>query len=281
MEKKYDGVIEMKFLPRNGRTIAQRLYHKGNSRISSVIPATEGQLPYYFLISTGGGFTEGEQYKVDIELEKDAHAVLTTQTPNYVYKCDNLKQTCQETTIKLAEGAFLEYYMDEVIPYKNAYYRQYMDIDLAKDASLILTDGLTSGWSPDEKRFQYRDVGMRTRIKVGGRLVYNDYLLCTPHEDQLDELGYFEGYTNFNSVVVIDEKIDADFVAQAREAIVEKAANVRFGISLLENNGAVLRILGFDGYMNRQIQNQFIEFYREHFKGYAPLQLRKNDRTYS
>ncbi len=37
MDKKYDGVIEMRFLPRNGRTIAQKLYHKGNSRISSVI----------------------------------------------------------------------------------------------------------------------------------------------------------------------------------------------------------------------------------------------------
>lgn len=28
MDKKYDGVIEMRFLPRNGRTIAQKLYHK-------------------------------------------------------------------------------------------------------------------------------------------------------------------------------------------------------------------------------------------------------------
>ena len=54
---------------------------------------------------------------------------------------------------------------------------------------LILTDGLTSGWSPDEKPFQYRDVGMRTKIKVAGKLVYNDYLLCTPQVDELAELG--------------------------------------------------------------------------------------------
>lgn len=281
MDKKYDGVIEMRFLPRNGRTIAQKLYHKGNSRISSVIPTTENQLPYYFLISTGGGFTEGEQYQVKITLEDDAHAVLTTQTPNYVYKCDNLRQTCQETQIKLGKGAFLEYYMDEVIPYKNAYYRQFMDLDLAEDASLILTDGLTSGWSPDEKPFQYRDVGMRTRIKVAGKLVYNDYLLCTPQVDELAELGYFEGYTNFNSVVLIDKNIDQDFVKKAREVIELPEADVSFGISLLEENGAVLRILGYDGYTNRQIQNQFIEFYREEFKGCAPLKLRKNDRAYN
>ena len=32
----------------------------------------------------------------------------------------------------------LEYYMDEVIPYKNAYYRQFMDLELAEDASVDL-----------------------------------------------------------------------------------------------------------------------------------------------
>lgn len=82
--------------------------------------------------------------------------------------------------------------MDEVIPYKNAYYRQFMELDLAENVSLTPTDGLTSGWSPDEKSFQYRDVGMRIRIKVTGKLVYNDYLLCTPQVDELTELGYFD-----------------------------------------------------------------------------------------
>lgn len=43
--------------------------------------------------------------------------------------------------------------MDEVIPYKNAYYRQFMELDLAENVSLTPTDGLTSGWSPDEKSF--------------------------------------------------------------------------------------------------------------------------------
>ena len=43
--------------------------------------------------------------------------------------------------------------MDEVIPYKNAYYRQFMELDLAENVSVTPTDGLTSGWSPDEKSF--------------------------------------------------------------------------------------------------------------------------------
>ena len=35
-----------------------------------------------------GGFVEGEQYQVTIDVSKDAHALVTTQTPTYVYKCE-------------------------------------------------------------------------------------------------------------------------------------------------------------------------------------------------
>lgn len=33
---------------------------------------------------------------------------------------------------------------------------------------------------------------MRIRIKVTGKLVYNEYLLCTPQVYELTELGYFD-----------------------------------------------------------------------------------------
>lgn len=91
----YDGTIKLSFVSRNGRTVAKDTYRSGNSRISSSIPTNDGT-PYYFLIATGGGYTEGESYLQEIELEKDTHAVLTTQTPNYVYKSENMKLTRQK-----------------------------------------------------------------------------------------------------------------------------------------------------------------------------------------
>ena len=94
----YDGTIKLSFVSRNGRTVAKDTYRSGNSRISSSIPTNDGT-PYYFLIATGGGYTEGESYLQEIELEKDTHAVLTTQTPNYVYKSENMKLTRQKAKV--------------------------------------------------------------------------------------------------------------------------------------------------------------------------------------
>ncbi|MGC4441795.1 urease accessory protein UreD, partial [Streptococcus suis] len=70
-----------------------------------------------------------------------------SQTPNYVYKCQRLIETTQETIIKVGKDATLEYYLDEVVPYETAHYMQHTKIELEEGASLILTDGITGGWS--------------------------------------------------------------------------------------------------------------------------------------
>lgn len=182
----------------------------------------------------------------------------------------------------LEPGSFLEFYQDEVIPYRHASYRQYTEVDMAADASLILTDGLTAGWSPDGLRFQYGEVGLRTRVRREGRLIYNDYTLCNPGYDPMDHLGFFEGYTNFNSCVIIDPAIDADFINRARRLLAEEQTDgLRFGLSLLDCGGVVLRMLGFDALANHRVERRLVDVFREEYKSCAPLALRKNDHTRS
>lgn len=272
----YNGEIKLSFINRNNRTLAKDTYHRGNSRISSEIPTT-GSIPYYFLISTGGGFTEGESYLQEVSLSDHTHAILTTQTPNYIYKCDNGLMTTQNNQVVVGEDCVLEYYLDETIPYENANYRQYTDINMKSNSKLILTDGLTSGWSYNDEPFKYRNVGIKTRIFVNGKLKYNDYLLVEPANDPMDKIGYFEGSNNFNSVVIIDKDIDDQTVKQMREFLQKVETTSRYGISLLEDHGLVLRILGESAHNNRKLMWQFINFYREQILYYTHIDLRKSE----
>ncbi len=61
---------------------------------------------------------------------------------------------------------------------------------MEKEIKLILTDGLTKGWSPDDAPFQYDDeVGLqKQKINYDGQLVYNDYLLVDPESDPCRKL---------------------------------------------------------------------------------------------
>ncbi len=272
---RYAGEIRLSFVNRGGRTVADRTYRRGNSRISANIPVA-GEIPYYFLISTGGGYTEGESYLQKVELKDHTHVILTTQTPNYIYKCEHGRETSQINRIHVGDHCMLEYYIDETIPYANALFQQDTEVCLGEGSSMILTDGLTSGWSKDEEPFQYGRIGIRTRISREKELLLNDYLLVDPRDEDMREIGYFEGSLNYNSAVIIDARMNADLIKAMREYMKTIPTTCRYGMSLLEKDGAVLRVLGDSAYKNREVIRNWIRYYREEICGFSPVNLRKS-----
>ncbi|TSO25914.1 urease accessory protein UreD [Lactobacillus sp. LL6] len=274
--KTVDGLIDLQFVNKNGRSFAKRTYREGNSWISFRQP-NKDDIPYYFLITTGGGYVEGENYLYQVKLEDNSHAIVTTQSPTYVYKCENHELTSQEDRIHIGKDAFLEFYQDETIPYKDAYYHQNTKIEMEKGAKLILTDGLSSGWSPDDTPFQYSEIGLQTKITYDGRLVYNDYLIVDPEIDPMYQIGYFEGKQNFNSAVIIDENLNQDTVEEIRKYLNQFDFDVHYGISVLEEDGIVLRVLSSSSYKNRKLILKFINYYREKMLNFSKFDLRKSD----
>lgn len=272
----YAGEIRLSFVKRGDRTVAERTYRRGNSRISANIPAG-GEIPYYFLISTGGGYTEGESYLQEIQMGDHTHAILTTQTPNYVFKCEHGRLTKQTNILEVSRDAVLEYYIDETIPYAHALFEQYTEVHMGEGSSLILTDGLTSGWSRDGEPFQYGQIGLRTKISREGELLFHDYLLVDPSEDPMKEFGYFEDCLNFNSAVIIDERMNENVIREMRDHMEQFPTSCRFGMSLLEKDGAVLRVLGESAFRNRAVIWEWIRYYREKIRGFAPFALRKGN----
>lgn len=115
MTQAYDGFVHLGFSNRNGRTISHKKYQEGNSRVSADNSDANG-VPYYFLINMGGGFVEGEQYQVIIDVNKDAHALVTTQTPTYVYKCEKGQLTQQNTSITLEEIVIWSTWLMKLFP---------------------------------------------------------------------------------------------------------------------------------------------------------------------
>lgn len=276
MEEKYDGLIDMEFAARGSHSYAKKTWRKGNSWLSFRIPTT-GEIPYYFFITTGGGFVAGEHYKNEVKVEDNAHAILTTQAPTYIYVCPHDEITQQENDFHLGKNGVLEFYQDETIPYKGSNFHQKTTIEMQKGAKLILTDGLSSGWSPDQKPFQYGSVGLQTVINYDGHLVYNDHLLVNPHDDPMQEIGYFEGKENFNSVVIIDEDANQEIVEQLRDYLDQYQTTVHYGISLLEEDGLVLRLLSDSAFENHKLMWEFISYYRQNILHYPAFDLRKSD----
>lgn len=279
-DRQADGTIEMEFTKRGSRTVASRLFRHGNSRISSAIAVPRSD-PYYFLISTGGGYTEGEHYEVGIDVGEGAHAILTTQTPSYIYKCDRGLTTTQHQAMAVGAGGLLEYYADEVMPYANARFEQTTEVHLAAGAALIYVDGLSSGWSPDAAPFRFAHAFLSASFYREGKLIALDRLAVSPGTWTGDSccgggLGIFEGYTNFGSAIILDERLAPESLEGFREAAHAAASeSVRCGISWIDQGGVVLRCLAPDEQHLDAALHAFCRHYREG-RGLAPLSFRKN-----
>ena len=243
-DNKYAGLIDLVLEKQGDVVVSPRKYFNGVFKLSPKMELDVERIPAYFLMQLGGGIVEGERYNINVELKENVRAIVTTQAASKVYKCENSYESFQETTLKLEENSILEYITDPVILYKDAVYRQENNIYMTKSSTLIYTDGITSGWSPDKKRFQYEKAKLKTNIYMDGVPVLLDNMLINPREDDIDGLGFMEGYKNFATLIILDDRIDKNIIEHLREEILKLNLDINFGITGLEVNGYVLRVIG-------------------------------------
>lgn len=268
----YTELILKKF-PR--RTAADKSYTVGAAKVSPAIYLENDEIPCYYLIQLGGGYIEGEYYENQIKLLKDSHSILTTQAPNKVYKSENDIPSKQYTKIELEERSKLEFINDSVILYKDAVYEQKTEIFLEKDSTLIYSDGITCGWSPDGKLFQYTSARMKTEVYLESEPIYFDNLKIVPEEYEVQSFGILEGYKNFGTMIVIDNRVNKELIKKVRDLTKDISLDVKFGISLLEKNGFVVRILGNLTQDIQKIIGIIHNFLRKEFFELEDLDLRK------
>ena len=158
-----------------------------------------------------------KKYKNIFNLKDDVHAIITTQASTKVYKCEHNEKVLQETIIELGKNSILEYVADSVILYKDAIYKQVNNIYLDESSTLIYSDGITSGWSPEGERFSYNNVQLRSNVYIDNKLILLDNLIVRPRENDVSKLGFFEEYSNFGTLLIINKNITSKVIEELRK----------------------------------------------------------------
>ena len=144
-----------------------------------------------------------------------------------------------------------------------------------ESATLIYSDGITSGWSKEGEEFQYSNVQLKTKVYVNNKIVLLDNLLINPRKDDVTKLGFFEGYENFGTLLVINKNINMEILEDLRNNINNLNLPIYFGISELEVSGFVLRVLGNLTQNIESAINLCHNFVRKKFLNSKELSIRK------
>ena len=275
MNEALTGYLELIMQEKKGEYSTKTLIQEGAFRVSAAIYLDTSNIPCYFMLSLGGGFVAGDVYENKITLEENAKVILTTQSPNKIFKSPKQISAIQKTTMNLESGSQLEYISDSLIAYKDACYNQETTIHMAQDASLVYIDGITPGWASTGEKFTYDTVKLKTKVYIDEELVLLDYLKLVPKESEMQKMGMLEEYTQFATMMVIDQRITEEMIKEMRVLIDAVDKEFQYGISKPHCKGFVLRVLGNFTQDLEKVIDVCHDYIRTKLYDVEPLRLRK------
>jgi len=127
------------------------------------------------IVNTAGGMTGGDRFDIDITVGAGAALTVTTAAAEKIYRSLGPDT---EIAIKLdvASGGTLKWLPQETIVFDAVRLRRTIDVDLARDANLLLAEACVFGRSAMGEVVTDGSIFDRWRVRVGGSLVLAETL---------------------------------------------------------------------------------------------------------
>ncbi|MGE4221143.1 MAG: urease accessory protein UreD [Alphaproteobacteria bacterium] len=166
------GTVRLGFRRRDDRTALSHLYQAGagKARFPRVEP---GLPPEAVLINTAGGLTGGDRLTVDVAIESDAMATVTTQACERIYRSAG-NEARVETCLSVGQNATLHWLPQETILFDRSQLRRHLDIDLRPQSRLLAIVGIVFGrraMGESVREAAFRD---SWRVRRDGKLIFAD-----------------------------------------------------------------------------------------------------------
>jgi urease accessory protein len=127
------------------------------------------------IVNTGGGMTGGDRFDVEIKVGAGARLSVTTVAAEKIYRSLG-PDTDIRVKLDVGPGSALAWLPQETIMFDQARLRRIIDIELARDADLLLAEAAVFGRSAMGETVVQGHFFDRWRVRVGGALVFAETL---------------------------------------------------------------------------------------------------------
>lgn len=194
------------------------------------------------IVNTAGGVTGGDRFDVDIKVGADARLTVTTAAAEKIYRSLG-PDTDINVTLDVGSGGALAWLPQETIVFDQARLRRNIDIELARDANLLLAEAAVFGRSAMGETVVQGHFFDAWRVRVGGALVFAETLrLDGDIAQRLAQRAIASGGVAVASVI--------KYPGNGSDAMAVRAAQDRFAgeVGVSAWNGLVVaRLVASDG----------------------------------
>jgi urease accessory protein len=241
--------LHLGFERRGGTTILADLDYRAPYRAQRALYCDPDmpELAWLFVITTSGCVLQGDRLALEVGLGPHAQAHVTTQSATKIHAMD-ANYAVQTQVITLADGAYLEFVPEPLIPHRQARFLTDTRISIAPTATLLYSEIIQPGRKhhhPDEC-FGATVVSATVRAaRPDGRMLFNEKLVIEPGRRAMRQTGVMDSFDVFGNVVLLTPKDAADRVHARVEADVDLERGVAFGACTLPNDaGLIFKVLG-------------------------------------
>jgi urease accessory protein len=165
------GRVALAVAARGARTRRQRVHEAGSLRVR--FPNVIGDPLEAVVVNTGGGMTGGDRFSVALSVGAGARLMAGTAAAEKIYRSTGADAE-MDIRLSLGDGAELAWLPQETILFDGARLSRRIDIDLAENASLVMTEAVVFGRAAMGELMRQGCFTDRWRVCRQGRLIFAD-----------------------------------------------------------------------------------------------------------
>ena len=187
------GRLDLVFAARGGATVLTHAHVQAPLKIVRPFELDDGRALVQIL-HLGPGLCGGDDYTIDITVERGARAVVITQSASRLIGMPDGTHASQHVKLTVEPAGHLEYYPGLTIPFADSSFVQRVHVNAARDSRVGILETWGTGRNGRGEHLAFRRISSRTTMSVDGSVVYADATELEPSVHDVGGSGVLEGY---------------------------------------------------------------------------------------
>lgn len=228
---------------RGGRTRIERLFQEGAAKIR--LPRGAGDPLEAVLINTAGGMTGGDRLSWTVSVADGAHAMLTTQACEKIYRSSG-GEAVSTIVLDVGAEASLAWLPQETILFNGSAFRRTIEANFAVGGRGLIVEATLFGRLTMGETVERALFADRWRVRAGGRLVHaEDFAIGPDVAGRLAAGAATGGAPAIATVLALREDAE-DLLAPIRAIIGDGGGASAWRVG--ETGKLLARLIAEDGY---------------------------------
>ncbi len=212
--------LELAYARTAAGTVPVRRMHHGPLRVQKHLYPEGADVCQHIIVHPPGGIAGGDELKINVALEHDAHALITSPGAAKWYRGFG-RGAWQDLTVNLAQGATLEWLPQETILFNGAEVEITNRFDLAADSRLLAMEVVCLGRRAASECFAEGCWRQQTEIRRAGKLLWHEQIVLSSGSPLLDSPIGMAGFPVTGSLIWAGSALPQEITDACRELVIE------------------------------------------------------------